>query len=59
MREKISDQKKRSAILNEILNNAEIKQLLEKGNLSAAKERALKLLENKQVQNNKTRRPKN
>jgi len=45
----VSDQHDRSRFLNETLNNVEIKQALTDGNLTAAKELALKLLKSKKV----------
>jgi precorrin-2 dehydrogenase/sirohydrochlorin ferrochelatase len=45
LKQRISDHKKRSKILNEILNNFEIKQALKDDKLCEAQEMAIKLLE--------------
>ncbi|MGD6810425.1 MAG: precorrin-2 dehydrogenase/sirohydrochlorin ferrochelatase family protein [Candidatus Bathyarchaeia archaeon] len=45
----VDDHHVRSQILNEMLNNVDIKQALRDGNLDAAKELALKLLKNKGI----------
>ncbi|MBE3145384.1 MAG: bifunctional precorrin-2 dehydrogenase/sirohydrochlorin ferrochelatase [Planctomycetes bacterium] len=45
LKQRISDPKKRSKLLNEILNNFEIKQALREGKLCEAQEMAIKLLE--------------
>ena len=49
LKQRISDQKARSKILNEILNNVNIKQALREGKLCEAQEMALKLLEKKEI----------
>jgi precorrin-2 dehydrogenase/sirohydrochlorin ferrochelatase len=49
VKEKLSNQKDRSIILHEILNNPDIKSLIRDGKLEAAKEIALKIIENKQI----------
>ena len=46
LKEQVTDQKVRSKILNEILNNVDIKQALSEGKLCEAQEMALKLIEN-------------
>jgi precorrin-2 dehydrogenase/sirohydrochlorin ferrochelatase len=49
LKNSVSDQHERSRLLNETLNNVEIKQALSQSNLSAAKELALKQLKNKEA----------
>ncbi len=49
LKEQISDPKLRSKMLNEILNNHNIKQVLKEGKLSEAQELALKLIKKKET----------
>jgi precorrin-2 dehydrogenase/sirohydrochlorin ferrochelatase len=49
LKSSVSDQRLRSSLLNEILNNVDIKQALSEGNICVAKELALRLVQNKEA----------
>jgi precorrin-2 dehydrogenase/sirohydrochlorin ferrochelatase len=49
LKEKFADSNVRGKMLNEILNNDNIKQVLKEGNLLEAQEKAMKLIEKKET----------